>query len=325
MEPLELVRLPVPPTLRIALAHPDMPCLHEKVARCFRRRSPAVALHQAAQVGAIVAAAHSGDLALLGRAIDDRIAEPARGPLLPGFAAAKAAALAAGGLGCSISGSGPTAFAIADSDASATRVAAAMGAAYRALGLRCVTRIAIPTRGEPAPCEPTTARPPSWQVCLGAATKRWRPTRRSAAGTARASSNPASGADAADEGRRAVVVGARGDRAVPRPEVEHRRVVLGAHPEPPERLILVRGGELRGVVRSGRGHQPLAPFSAIGLALSSADPQLLSAASGLPSRVQHFEQQARVNRPVSQPPKKSALVRTTGPPRARASHTISLL
>src|SRR5215211_1104581 len=70
-----------------------------------------------------------------------------------------------------------------------------------------------------------------------------------------------------DEGRRAVVVAARGDRAVPRPEVEHRRVVLGAHPEPPERLILVRGGELRGVVRSGRDHQALTPFGAIGLAL----------------------------------------------------------
>ncbi len=60
----------------------------------------------------MVAALASGDLALLGRAIDDRIAEPARAPLLPGFAAAKAAALAAGALGCSISGSGPTAFAL---------------------------------------------------------------------------------------------------------------------------------------------------------------------------------------------------------------------
>ncbi len=60
----------------------------------------------------MVAALASGDLALLGRAIDDRIAEPARAPLLPGFVAAKAAALSAGALGCSISGSGPTAFAL---------------------------------------------------------------------------------------------------------------------------------------------------------------------------------------------------------------------
>ena len=71
-----------------------------------------MALHQAAQVGAMVAALALGDYELLGRAIDDRIAEPARAGLLPGFVEAKAAALAAGALGSSISGSGPTAFAL---------------------------------------------------------------------------------------------------------------------------------------------------------------------------------------------------------------------
>ena len=46
----------------------------------------------------MVAAFCTGDLTLLRGAIDDRIAEPARAPLLPGFAAAKAAALDAGAL-----------------------------------------------------------------------------------------------------------------------------------------------------------------------------------------------------------------------------------
>ena len=72
-----------------------------------------MAMHQAAQVAAMVAALAAGDYELLGRAIDDRIAEPARAGLLPGFAEAKAAALDAGALGSSISGSGPTAFALA--------------------------------------------------------------------------------------------------------------------------------------------------------------------------------------------------------------------
>lgn len=103
-----------------------------------------VALHQAAQVAAIVAAAASGDLALLGRSIDDRIAEPARGPALPGFREAKAAALAAGALGCSISGSGPTAFAVVADEETGTRVAAAMENAYRNLGIPCATRLARP-------------------------------------------------------------------------------------------------------------------------------------------------------------------------------------
>jgi len=95
-----------------------------------------VALHQAAQVGALVAALAAADYDLLGRAIDDRIAEPARAGLLPGFSAAKAAALAAGALGSSISGSGPTAFALTRGRAAGERVSAAMVAAYAAAGQR---------------------------------------------------------------------------------------------------------------------------------------------------------------------------------------------
>jgi homoserine kinase len=101
-----------------------------------------VALYQAAQVAAIVAAAHSGDLALFGRAIDDRIAEPARAPLLEGFAEAKRAAMASGALGCSISGSGPTVFAIVSGEIEGSRVAEAMCLAYANRGIPCRARVA---------------------------------------------------------------------------------------------------------------------------------------------------------------------------------------
>lgn len=145
LEPIDVVRLAVPDGLHVVLAHPDerlrtaegRAALPELVSR-------AVAIHQAAQVGAIVAACTTGDLALLGRAIDDRIAEPARAPLLRGFAQAKAAALAAGALGASISGSGPTAFALASDAASAARIAAAMTAAYREAGVTCRARVTRP-------------------------------------------------------------------------------------------------------------------------------------------------------------------------------------
>jgi len=145
MEPLDLVRLPVPSGLRVILAHPDRSMTTREGRAVLPVSVPReVALYQAAQVGAIVAAAYSGDLALLGRAIDDRIAEPSRGPLLAGFAEAKRAAMAAQALGCSISGSGPTAFALAGDEQSAARIATAMAAAYAALGIPCTTRVAMP-------------------------------------------------------------------------------------------------------------------------------------------------------------------------------------
>ena len=84
------------------------------------------------QLGAFVTALFQEDLKLLGRAISDRLAEPVRTALIPGFAAVKAAALGAGALGCSISGAGPSVFAFCDADDRAAEVAAAMQASFAA-------------------------------------------------------------------------------------------------------------------------------------------------------------------------------------------------
>ena len=137
LDPLDLIELPVLPELRVVIV-----CPHQQLRTAEARRvlpahvDRAVAIYQAAQVGAMVAALAAGDYELLGRAIDDRIAEPARAPLLPGFREAKLAALDAGALGSSISGSGPSAFALVRGSAAGERVAAAMSAAYAACGQR---------------------------------------------------------------------------------------------------------------------------------------------------------------------------------------------
>ena len=72
-------------------------------------------------MAATTALAHAfatADASLIRRALDDRYAEPVRADLIPNFRDVKRAALDAGALGCSISGSGPTIFAITtDNDA----------------------------------------------------------------------------------------------------------------------------------------------------------------------------------------------------------------
>ena len=145
LDPIDVLSIPVPPALQIVLASPEQR-LRTSEARAVLpvEVSLTVALHQAAQVAGIVAALHAGDLAFLGRCIDDRIAEPARAALLPGFARAKQAALASGALGVSISGAGPTAFALCSSVADAQNVASAMCSAYRSAGLDCTTRVTRP-------------------------------------------------------------------------------------------------------------------------------------------------------------------------------------
>jgi homoserine kinase len=142
VDPIDVVPLPIPDGLRVVLAHPAQRLRTSDARGVLPASLPrAVAVHQMAQVAAIVAACYSNDLALLGRSIDDRIAEPARASLLPGFSAAKGAAMTAGALGASISGAGPTAFALASGDDVAELVAAAMREAYERAGIECSVRV----------------------------------------------------------------------------------------------------------------------------------------------------------------------------------------
>ncbi len=57
--------------------------------------------------------------------------EPVRAAMIPGYAGVKSAALDAGALGCAISGSGPSMFALCDSDDTAAGTAVAMRRAFR--------------------------------------------------------------------------------------------------------------------------------------------------------------------------------------------------
>lgn len=147
LDPLDYVRLSPPRSLHLVLAKPNYQ-LRTKRGRSVlpAKVSRATALHQAAQVAAMVAAADRNDVALFGRAIDDRIAEPARAALLPGFLEAKRAALKAGAFGCSISGSGPTLFAVTDDADQAALIGTAVRNAYRRAGFAADVRLTTADR-----------------------------------------------------------------------------------------------------------------------------------------------------------------------------------
>jgi homoserine kinase len=68
---------------------------------------------------ALVCAWQHGDLQGIAGALQDCYAEPRRAPLIPDFYRLKEAALKSGALGCSISGAGPTVFALFASESKA--------------------------------------------------------------------------------------------------------------------------------------------------------------------------------------------------------------
>lgn len=130
-QPPDIVRLPVPPGLACAVLHPRIE-IQTGAARKLLGDQVLLkdATRQWANVGGLVAALYSNDLALLSRSLVDSIAEPKRASLVPGFAEVKAAAISAGALGCSLSGSGPSIFALAASLEIAQAAGAAMQAAF---------------------------------------------------------------------------------------------------------------------------------------------------------------------------------------------------
>jgi len=134
--PPDIVPLPVPDGLVAVVVHPHLE-IETAHARALLGDSVRLsdAIQQWANLGAFVDALHRADFGLLARSLEDRIAEPKRASLVPGFDAIKAAAAAAGALGCSLSGSGPSMFALCRGADQARSVAAAMTEAVtRAVG-----------------------------------------------------------------------------------------------------------------------------------------------------------------------------------------------
>ena len=130
--PPDIVTLPVPRGLTAVVVHPDLEIETAK-ARALLGTTVllADAVRQWANLGAFVHAVHTSDFDLLSRSLEDSIAEPRRAPLVPGLALIKRAAADAGALGSSLSGSGPSIFALCRGDEAAIRVAEAMTAAVK--------------------------------------------------------------------------------------------------------------------------------------------------------------------------------------------------
>jgi len=135
--PLDVVPLEVPDDLWFALLHPDLEIATREARNLLPRALPLpTAITQWGNLGALVAALHQGDWALLGRALVDVVAEPVRSRLVPGFAAITAAARDAGAAGAGLSGSGPSLFAVCRGEETARRAAEAMATAFGRVATR---------------------------------------------------------------------------------------------------------------------------------------------------------------------------------------------
>lgn len=135
-KPLELVPIETPKKLCCSLVHPQLEIRTEDARKLL---SPQIPLEKAVvqwgNVAGLIAGLLTSDYGLIGRSLEDVIVEPERSILIPGFYRAKAAARLAGALGCSISGSGPSIFALSTSLVQAEAIAVAMSKVFSGLSI----------------------------------------------------------------------------------------------------------------------------------------------------------------------------------------------
>ncbi len=159
-EPFVIAREPVSPRIRIAIAVLSV-ILRTADMRGVLPGSVSLrdAVSNVGKASTLALALARGDARLAGRCLEDRFAEPFRSAHLPGYAAAKEAALAAGASGFAISGSGSTVFALCASPRVAERSAKSMRDAFASNGqdaksLTATVDNRIPIRrllGDPGP------------------------------------------------------------------------------------------------------------------------------------------------------------------------------
>jgi homoserine kinase len=134
--PLDVVPIAAPADLGCAIIHPRVEIRTQDARKILRDKiTMRDAVIQWGNTAGLIAGLLTGDYALIGRSLSDVVIEPMRSILIPGFHRVKEAALAAGALGCSISGSGPSIFALARGLENAREIGKAMAGVYQAIGL----------------------------------------------------------------------------------------------------------------------------------------------------------------------------------------------
>lgn len=128
---LDVHRLHVPRGLYVTVVYPHIEVMTKSARAMLKPDVPMDKfVRQSANVGAFIVGLFNGDTALIGRSLKDEIIEPQRAGLIPGFYEVKDAALQEGVLGCSISGAGPSVFALSANSLVAENAGQAMQKAF---------------------------------------------------------------------------------------------------------------------------------------------------------------------------------------------------
>lgn len=128
---LDVHRVPVPKGIYVTVIYPHVKIL-TKDARKILGDVVELEKHieQSGNLGGLILGLYNSNFDLIKRSLKDVIIEPQRAQLIPGFFEIQEAALKEGALGCSISGAGPSIFALSNSNLIAENIGQKMKEVY---------------------------------------------------------------------------------------------------------------------------------------------------------------------------------------------------
>lgn len=129
--PLDILQIPIPKDLYVTIIHPQIEVKTSDARNILPDTiSLKDAITQWANLGSFIHALHTSDYKLMQRSLNDVIIEPHRKQYIPYFDKVKSAVLESGALGCAISGSGPSIFALSKGKTAAKKVEKTMQSVY---------------------------------------------------------------------------------------------------------------------------------------------------------------------------------------------------
>jgi homoserine kinase len=141
--------LPLPEQLVFSVAVPEFPLRTEDARRVLPSQiSRTDAIWNTAQASRLTLALCTGNLKLLSGGFDDRLHEPYRRKLIPGFDEVRQAAIRVGAITTTLSGAGPSVLAWCESEEIAASAADEMKLAWHHLQIECRTYVLKPCRVE---------------------------------------------------------------------------------------------------------------------------------------------------------------------------------
>ncbi len=133
-DPLDVVKIDSPDKLYCTIFHPHLEIRTEDARNMLKKNiSLKDATIQWGNIAGMIAGLIKSDYDLIGRSMQDVIVEPVRSILIPGFQKIKETVIESGALGCSISGSGPSIFALSISENKAQEIGGIMRDEFAAM------------------------------------------------------------------------------------------------------------------------------------------------------------------------------------------------